>query len=1564
MDARWRIQLLGGLQATQGGRVVSRFRSQKYGLLLAYLAYHQHRSHSREELTELLWPEGDPDAGRLNLRVALSWLRQQLELPGPPTQGVILADRATARLNPAAVTTDVAEFEATLQAAASAESSSERAACLAQSVELHRGPLLPGYYEGWILQEREWLAGRYFQALGQLLAHLEQAGDLDRALQYAHRGVNADPLWEEAHRDLIRLYAVAGQPEAALRQYRELERLLQEQLETVPSPTTRALAREIERQTLLRPPFAPAPPLVGRPPAARESRLTPAQGENRLVTILFADMSHSVETTQDLHPEEAAALLNRLLQGMVDVVLKYEGRIDRFLGDGMLAVFGTLQAHEDDPERAIRAAMEIREVAQRLGLDVTAGINTGEVYVGAIGSEKHQEMTVVGPVVNLASRLQGQAEPGQLLVGETTYQLTRRAFEFSSLSLQIKGLTLPVTAYTVQRALPHPEKARGIEGLRAELIGRDEELAKLKEAVAQVLQGRGQMVTLIGEAGVGKSRLVAELKAGVGCWVLGVGSGRSVPTPNTQYPTPLFLEGRCLELAMSASYSVFIDLFRHYFAWTPEGEERASGERLDACLRELIQQGELTAEHAAEIGPLLGHLFSLRFGNDWDLRLKNASPDQIKHQTFMAVRDFLLALAQHQPLLLVFEDLHWADSLSLDLLSLLMEALSLAPILLLCVYRPERDHKCWRLGSIAAQKCAGCYTELYLRELAPAQSRRLVESLLTLEALPVSVKELILEKARGNPFFVEEVVRSLIDIGLLYREGTGTHGFAVGAWRAHDAIDSLTVPESVQSVILSRVDRLRPELKQLLQRASVMGRVFRRRLLEQTVLSSQSSVVSEDQQRTTDNRQLPPGLEAALWELEERALIYQERVVPEEEYSFKHVLTQETVYQSLLRRQRAMLHQQVAEAIEALYAPGLDEFYEQLAYHYERSNADEQAVAYLLKAGEKARRAYLNEEAIGYFQRTLKRLDAPPSSIANPKPKMEQRLEALTGLGRIYHGIGRESEAEECFRQAIALGKEIGLSPRELARLHSWLGDLLWWQSRFDELIRVGEEGLALLDDDTESVEAVLMKDSIAVGHGCLGDYMETMREFAERNAQLIERLPYSEELRPAYVHVFEAYADSEKNIDKAIKWLRHLEQEAEQRHHLTALADVPRYIASVTTDTGNLQEAILYRQRALELYAKIGDTKHQTMCLSNQARTFLSLGDLQKAAEYTLKGLELAETVGDKLHIAESHMRVGTILLCQSLESTEEDRCQKAAQAFQKAVQLFGETGQFYLEAQANSSLGRVYLAYGERREASKQFQKALVLEKTNVGAFAAALSGLEEAHEDPATFRAFCGRFREEHPEVVDTPFTQWFLEPGEPIGFSQQRVHDEFVAALSSDWVWQDLFDDCSFTVQNGLELHAATGRNLWHLNLSAPRLVRSATGDFAIETVCGCVSGENPAIGGLLLWKDRENFLRLDRGLRGEHEVSFLGCRENKDLIIGRGRLASDRVFLRLERLDGRVNGLCSSDGQSWHTVGHGEFSVEDPVEVGVYAIGDIDRTLYPGAYPEGTAIRFESFQLRC
>jgi tetratricopeptide (TPR) repeat protein len=993
---------------------------------------------------------------------------------------------------------------------------------------------------------------------------------------------------------------------------------------------------------------------------------------------------------------------------------------------------------------------------------------------------------------------------------------------------------------------------------------------------------------------------------------------------------PLWLEGRCLELNMTTGYSLFLDLLREYFGSGAEAGERERVERLQAALQTLVDQGDLTADPAEEMAPLLGNLFSLRSGTDWDLRLKNASPEQVRHQTLLAVRDFLVALAGRQPLVLVCEDLHWADRLSLDLLALLMEAVPLAPLMLLCVYRPERDHPCWRLGSVAAQKCAEQYTELPLRELTPPQSRRLVESLLRLDQLPAAVRETILAQSRGNPFFLEEIVRRLIEAGTLYRDGE--------VWRAQgpetgDAInEKIQVPESLRALILSRVDRLQPEVRKLLQSASVIGRLFRSRLLEQLA---------------DEALDLP----RLLWDLEERGLIYQERVVPEEEYSFKHVLTQEAIYGSLLRRQQAVLHQQVGETIERLYRDELEEQYEQLAFHYERSEADEKAVEYLLKAAEKERRAYLNEAAIGELRRALERLTASPLG----ETRKEWRLQALQGLGQIYHGIGRGPEAEDCFRQAIAVGQEIGAPPRVLVRLYYWLGDVMYWQNRLGEMARIGEEGRALLGEDTTSVEAALMNHTLAAGYGYGLPDPEKYWEFSLRNVPLLETLPYSEELRPAHDGVAITYAE-QKNIEAATRWLEAFERKAVEHHDLRAVAEVHAWTASlVLVATGDIRGALSRHQQARELFAHIGDIKNEGMILSELCADFLRLGELPQAAVCAEGALRSALDLGMSERIAWAYIEVGRTALCQG------DR-DKAHDAFRRATERLHEAGTAP-NSLMKCRLGQAYAGLGERQEAVRQLEAAASLAKEDESAvLAAALCSLEGAVEDRRAFLDFCRRLRAERPEASTSHFIQWFLQPTEPNVISQHPACDRFVGPLSPDWVWHDLFGDCSFQVRNGLEIRAANGRDLWRLNLSAPRLLRPIAGDFAAQTVSVPASAECPAMGGILIWKDPQNFLRLDKGTREKDEISFTGCIENKDLIVGRGRLPCERVCLRLERLGSRVNALCSADGRNWFTVGHVEFAVDDPMQVGLHAIGNIDRLIYPGAYSEGTAIRFESFSL--
>ena len=691
----------------------------------------------------------------------------------------------------------------------------------------------------------------------------------------------------------------------------------------------------------------------------REQLMAPADGENRLVTVLFADMSSSVATTSGMAPDEAAELVNKLLKSMVDAFTRYEGRVDRFLGDGALAVFGTPYTHENDPERAILAAHEIREKAQELGLQITAGINTGRVYFGAMGSEEHRELTVMGPVVNLAARIQGQADAGEILIGETTQRHVRRAFELARREVEIKGIESAVPVYRVERQLPRMQKARGLDGVTAELVGRDEELDRLIEAYELAASGEGQLACVIGEAGLGKTRLVAELR-------------RHVEKGDKP---PLWLEGRCVELDVSPSYWPFIDLLREYFGLSRQDEARAPAQMLRNGLQALAEKGGFGETRVKEMGCLLGRLLSVNFGDEWDHVLDGADSEVIRNMSFLAIRDLFLALAKDAPVVVVLDDLHWADGISIDLLSLLMESLTLAPLLVVCVYRPDREHRCFQIPTVASRKCPERFAEIFLKELSPAECRRMIQSLLAVGDLPSELRSMILEKSQGNPLFVEEVIRSLIDSGVIYLEDE--------EWKTSADAAEVAVPETVQGIILSRVDRLDENLKHLLQSASVIGRLFGRRLLE---------AITKREKK----------LDESLAQLEDHALIYQDRAVPEQEYAFKHVLARDAVYEGIVKRARAKFHAQVAEAMEALYADGLEAYNELLAHHYERAENTEKAFTYLLLSGKRATERWAFGEAYSFFKRS--------EDVAADRPMDDELAELYSGLAYITGWLRRDIE--------------------------------------------------------------------------------------------------------------------------------------------------------------------------------------------------------------------------------------------------------------------------------------------------------------------------------------------------------------------------------------------------------------------------------------------------------------------------------------------------------------------------------------------------------------------------
>jgi class 3 adenylate cyclase len=559
---------------------------------------------------------------------------------------------------------------------------------------------------------------------------------------------------------------------------------------------------------------------VGRAEAGRAEA-----GERKLVTALFTDIVGSTSLAERMDPEDWREVVTGAHQIVSEAVYKYGGMVAQLLGDGVLAFFGAPVAHEDDAERAVRAALEtqagIRDYAGQLHargqveqFQMRVGLNSGLVVVGNVGSDRHTEYLAVGDTVNLAARMQSAAEPDSVLMSENTFRQVSTLFEYEDRGrIEVKGKAEPVGAYRVIGERRGARRERGVAGLRAGLVGRQRELALLQDAIVDLQAGEGRIVTIVGEAGVGKSRLVAEwrrdaLAAGPSGWLR-------------------WSEGRCLSYGTGMAYHLIADTLRALCGIPRD----ASSEAADAAARQITRE-VLGAEYAA-IYPFLSQLMGLRLDDEMAARVRYLEGPALQRQYVVAFRRFLQVLAARTPVVVVCDDIHWADPSSVELLGQALPMAGTARIIFALLTRPDRDAPGWQLVTRAQAEAAARPLQIDLAPLSETDSRALVGQLLQMDTLPESLRRLVLGKSEGNPFFVEEVVRMLIDEGTLVRDAT------VGGWRltsaAADTATAIAIPDTLQGILSARIDRLPEEEKWLLQIASVIGRQFPVSVLEQVV---------------------------------------------------------------------------------------------------------------------------------------------------------------------------------------------------------------------------------------------------------------------------------------------------------------------------------------------------------------------------------------------------------------------------------------------------------------------------------------------------------------------------------------------------------------------------------------------------------------------------------------------------------------------------------------------------------------------------------------------------------
>jgi class 3 adenylate cyclase/tetratricopeptide (TPR) repeat protein len=916
------------------------------------------------------------------------------------------------------------------------------------------------------------------------------------------------------------------------------------------------------------------------------------QGERRVVTMLFCDTKGSTAAAERLDPEEWAEIINGAFEHMIRPVYQYEGTIARLMGDAILAFFGAPIAHEDDPERAIRAGLEIvatmqpyrEKIAREWGLeiDVRVGINTGLVVVGAVGSDLRMEYTALGDAINLAARMEQAAAPGTVQIAEPTYKFVAPLFDVEDLGkIEVKGKAEPVQAFRVLGVKAARGQVRGVRGLDSPLVGRDAEMHALRGAIIALRQGRGGIVSLLGEAGLGKSRLVAEL--------------RQEPTPVPGGKARLrWLEGRSLSYETTTPYAPFVDLLSESFALQPHQDEAQKYAHIKARLEDLLpgQSGRLA--------PFIASLLEITPAADDRELVRYLEPPQLRSGIFLAVTEYLEHLAADQPLVLVFEDVHWIDPTSLALLESLLALTDRAPVLIITLFRPRRQELSWRFHETAQREFTHRYQPLFLQPLDDESARALVANLLHVEDLPESVRRLILEKAEGNPFFVEEVIRSLLDAQLIVRQN--------GRWRAEAEIESISVPNTLVAVITSRLDRLADDEKQVVQTAAVIGREF------------QFDALAHIHQ--VDMKQPGRALEDSLADLQRRELLREKARLPRRLYSFKHALTQETAYESLLHKRRRELHRMVAEWLEVNDPDRAAE----IARHFLAARLPERALPHLVAAADRAARGYATAEAIGFYRQAL-------SLPAQDLHDLSLIRRAFEGLGSALTFAGQIPEAVNVYQQMATSAETHGDQGMKVSALNKLALVTSLYMGEFDQAHVYLEESdrLARGNNDRHGISELSLVRCLMCT--AVADFAGVVR-YMDEVVTLGQELGVKEQMALGYEHIASSqlfmalFEQGWQSIQQGLAITREI---GDKQHEAGLL--VAAFIYHLAQ--GDLAAAERAAGEAAAISEQIGATPQLLDALWGQGHIAQLRGDYERALARQEQALKVAEPVMDFLPFA-----------------------------------------------------------------------------------------------------------------------------------------------------------------------------------------------------------------------------------------------------------------------------------------------------------------------------------------
>jgi class 3 adenylate cyclase/tetratricopeptide (TPR) repeat protein len=1048
-----------------------------------------------------------------------------------------------------------------------------------------------------------------------------------------------------------------------------------------PAPSLPAIAPD-------RAPRAYTPPYLAGKILTSRSAL---EGERKQVTVLFADLKGSLELIlADRDPEEARQLMDPVLKRMMAAVHRYEGTVNQVMGDGIMALFGAPIAHEDHAVRACYAALVMQEAVQRYAAEVQrthgvplqmrVGMHAGEVVVRAISNDLQLDYSAIGQTTHLAARMEQMAMPGSILLTPAVLRLVEGYVSVRPLGpVPVKGLDAPVDVYELVGATGIKRRlqaaaARGLTGF----VGRDTELAAVMQALERARAGHGQVVAVVGEAGIGKSRLVYEC----------------IHSHRTQGWR--VLESASVSYGKATPYFPVIDLLKRYAHVEEHDDPRT--------VRAKVTGQILTLDETLQ--DTLPALLALLDALPADSPFGQLDPSQRRQRMLDALKRVLLRESQVQPLLVVFEDLHWTDSVTQALLDSLVESLPTARLLLLVNYRPEYQHG-WGRKTF--------YAQVRLDPLPPARADELLQALMGTDTSLAALTPLLIARTEGNPFFLEESVQTLVETQVLVGER--------GDYRLAQPLATLQVPATVQAVLAARIDRLPPEEKSLLQTAAVIGTEVSWPLVQ--AMAQESEAV----------------LRLGLTHLQEAEFLYEASLFPELEYTFKHVLTHEVAYGSLLQERRRVLHARIVEAIEGLYADRLTEHVEQLAHHALQGEMWDKAAAYLRQAGAKAFARWALREAVAYFEQALVAVGHLPECHETLEQAIDLRLDlrnaliALRELGAILHYL-REAETH-----ATALDDQ-----RRLGWVSAYMANSFSFSNIYDQdrAIEFGQRALTLAAACGDFALEVIATFFLGLAYFPGGNHRQAVHHHRKNVEALVGEWLYArfgEAGLPAVssrVYLARSLAELGEFPEGGARGTEAV-RIAETIEQPFSLADAYHGLGLLHLRQGDLPQAIAILEKALAvcqtgdillLLPNVAAALGYAYALSGRLAETPPL--LEQAAERTTTSLRVA-------HIGEAYLLAGRLedasqlagralarardlklcgneayalrLLGEIAAHRDPPEVEPAAAAYQQALTLAEELCMRPLQAHCHLGLGTLYAKTGRPEQARTELSAAIGL-------------------------------------------------------------------------------------------------------------------------------------------------------------------------------------------------------------------------------------------------------------